>query len=147
MNKQPVVVRSGDAEALSVTGAEVRLLCEGETTGQAWSVSECTAPENSGPPPHQHPWDEGYYILEGEVRFTLGEQQTVAKRGDFVYVPGGTVHAFQGAGAKPARILFFDAPAHAGSFFREVSKEVKDFPRDAYKMGEIGERHGIHFIH
>ena len=50
------------------------------------------------------------------------------------------------ASGKPARALFFDAPAHAGSFFREVASEVRDFPRDTYEMGEIGERHGIHFI-
>ena len=147
MTRKAVVVRRGESEALSVTGAEVRLLCEGEMTGQAWSVSECTAPENSGPPPHQHAWDEGYYILEGKIRFTFGDQQTVAGPGDFVYVPANTVHAFQGASPEPARMLFFDAPAHAGGFFREVAKEVTDFPRDAYKMGEIGERHGIHFIH
>jgi len=146
MSKQPVVVRSGDSEALSVTGAEVRFLCGAEMTDRAWSVSECTAPENSGPPPHQHPWDEGYYILDGEIRFTLGDQQTVAKRGDFVYVPANAVHAFQGASARPARMLFFDAPAHAGGFFRDVASEVKDFPRDAYKMAEIGARHGIEFI-
>jgi len=146
MNKQPRVVRSGESEALSVTGAEVRMLCDGEMTGQAFSISECTAPENSGPPPHQHAWDEGYYVLDGEIRFTVGDQQTVAKRGDFVYVPANTVHAFQGASATPARMLFFDAPAHAGSFFRDVAREVKEFPRDAHKMGEIGERHGIHFI-
>ena len=143
--KQPIVVRSGQSEVLPVTGAEVRLLCEGDKTGQAWSLSECTAPENSGPPLHHHPWDEAYYILEGEVRFTLGNQSIVANRGDFVYVPADTVHAFQGAGAEPARILFFDAPAHAASFFREVAHEVKEFPREAYKMVEIGARHGIEF--
>jgi len=146
MSQQPMVVRSGQSEVLPVTGAEVRLLCEGDKTGQAWSLSECTAPENSGPPPHNHPWDEAYYVLEGEVRFTLGNENIVANRGDFVYVPGGTVHSFQGASAQPARILFFDAPAHAGSFFREVAKEVKEFPREAYKMAEIGARHGIQFI-
>lgn len=147
MTKQAVVVRSGETEPLSVTGAEVRMLCEGEQTGNAWSISECTAPENSGPPPHQHAWDEGYYVLEGKVRFNLAGDETVAGPGDFVYVPANTVHAFQGASAKPARILFFDAPAHAGGFFREVAREVKDFPRDAHKMGAIGERHGIHFVH
>src|SRR6185369_12502048 len=146
MSKQPVVVRRGEREALPVTGAEVRLLCEGDMTGQAWSLSECTAPENSGPPPHSHPWDEAYYILDGEVRFTLADRQIVAKGGDFVYVPGGTVHAFQGASPQPARILFFDAPAHAGRFFREVAEEVKEFPRDAHKMVEIGARHGIEFM-
>ena len=144
--KEAVVVRSGEGEKLSVTGAEVRLLCEGDKTGRAWSVAECEAPENSGPPPHQHPWDEAYYVLDGEVFFQVGGKELIAKRGDFVYVPGDTVHAFRGAGKKTARILFFDAPAHSGQFFRDVDREVTDFPRDAHKMGEIGARHGIRFI-
>ena len=144
--KQSVVVRNGEGEKLSVTGAEVRLLVEGGKTGNAWSVAECEAPVNSGPPPHQHPWDEAYYVLEGEVCFTVNGKEVIARRGDFVYVPGDTVHAFRGASKETARILFFDAPAHSGEFFREVDREVKDFPRDAHKMGEIGARHGIHFI-
>ena len=145
--KEPVVVRSGEGEKLMVTGAEVRLLCEAGKTGGAWSVSECDVPENSGPPPHQHPWDEAYYVMDGKVRFKVGEKDVVAEKGDFVYVPGGTVHGFQGADKQTARVLFFDAPAHAGNFFREVAREVTDFPRDAYKMGEIGARYGIDFIH
>ena len=144
--KEAVVVRSGQGEKLNVTGAEVRLLCEADKTAGAWSVAECEVPENSGPPPHVHAWDEAYYVVEGSVRFKVGEKDVVAGKGDFVYVPGGTVHAFQGAGKQSARVLFFDAPAHAGNFFRDVAAEVKEFPKDAYKMGEIGARYGINFI-
>jgi len=144
--KQAVVVRSGEGEKLPVTGGEVRLLCEADQTDHAWSVAECVMPENSGPPPHHHPWDEAYYVVEGEFRFKVAEKEMLVKRGDFVYVPGGMVHAFQAVSKTPSRLLFFDTPAHSGDFFREVSREVREFPRDAHKMGEIGTRHGINFI-
>ena len=144
--KAPVMVRSGEGEKLSVTGGEVRFLCAADKTDRAWSVAECVMPENSGPPPHNHAWDEAYYVVDGEFRFKVAEKELIARRGDFVYVPGGTVHAFQALSKTPARLLFFDAPAASGEFFREVAREVKDFPRDAHKMGEIGARHGIQFI-
>ena|SRR5438270_5865426 len=147
MSKQSVVVRNGEGEQLSVTGGIVRLLCEADKTDSAWSVLECVLPEKSGPPPHEHPWDEAYYVVDGEVRFTLGDKEMLVKKGDFVYAPGGTVHAFQSATSNPpARMLIFDAPAHAGDFFRDVDREVKEMPRDAVKMPEIGARHGIRFI-
>ena len=60
---------------------------------------------------------------------------------------GDFEHAFQSATSNPpARMLIFDAPAHAGDFFRDVDREVKEMPRDAVKMPEIGARHGIRFI-
>lgn len=144
--KDAVVVRNGEGQKLTVTGAGVRLLCEADKTGGAWSVSECEVPENSGPPPHTHAWDEAYYVIEGKVRFKVGQKDVMAAKGDFVYVPAGTIHGFQGADKTTARILFFDAPAHAGNFFRDVDAEVKEFPKDAHKMGEIGARYGINFI-
>jgi len=145
MSKQAVVVRSGEGEKLAVTGGEVRLLCEADKTDRKWSVLECVLPEKSGPPPHEHPWDEAYYIVDGEVRFTLGDKDLHVKAGDFLYAPSGTLHGFQTTSERPARMLVFDAPAAAGDFFRDVDREVKEFPRDAGKLPEIGVRHGIRF--
>jgi quercetin dioxygenase-like cupin family protein len=145
MSKQTVVVKHGEAEELSVMGAAVRFLCAGEQTDKAWSLMEVEVPERAGPPPHQHPWDEAYYVVAGEVRFQLGAREQLFKAGDFIYAPGGTVHGFQGASVHPARLLIFDAPAHAESFFREAAREVRELPRDLAKMPAIGERHQIHF--
>jgi quercetin dioxygenase-like cupin family protein len=145
MGKQSVVVKHGEAEELSVMGAAVRFLCAADQTENAWSLMEVELPERAGPLPHEHPWDEAYYIVAGEVRFTLGGREQLVKAGDFVYAPGGTVHGFQGASARPARLVIFDAPAHAESFFREVDREAKELPRDLPKVQAIAERHGIHF--
>ena len=146
MGKQAVVVRRGEGEALSVMGAGVRFLCPADKTGKSWSMMEVTLPKHAGPPSHDHPWDEAYYVVDGEVRFGMDGREVLASAGDFLYAPGGTLHSFQGASEKPARMLIFDAPAHAESFFRDVDREVKEMPRDLAKVPEIGQRHQIRFV-
>lgn len=145
MSKQTLFVRRGEAETLHVMGAEVRFLCEADKTDRAWSLMEVVLPRLSGPPPHHHPWDEAYYVVEGEVSFSLDGTEKLFRAGDFIYAPGGKLHGFQGASEKPARMIIFDAPAHAESFFRDVDREVKA-PADMAKVPAIGDRHQIHFV-
>src|SRR5438045_4965287 len=125
MSKQPMVVRKGEAETLSVMGAQVRLLCQAEKTDKQWSLMDCVMPKDVGPPPHQHPWDEAYFIISGQARFTLDGREVLANQGDFLHAPAGTVHGFQDASEAPAHVLFFDAPAAAEGFFRDVEREVQ----------------------
>ena len=58
-------------------------------------------------------------MVEGEITFTLDGESRRVGSGDFVYAPSGTVHGFSGSSDSPARVLIFDAPAHAEAFFRE----------------------------
>jgi quercetin dioxygenase-like cupin family protein len=146
MPKQMVVVKDGAAEALQVMGVQVKFLCTGEKTSGGWSLMENTVPEGFGPPPHRHPWDEAYFILAGEIRFSLEGREQVFGAGDFVYAPANTLHGFSGASKSPARMIIFDTPAHAESFFREVHREVRQVPGDLAKVPAIGERHDIHFV-
>lgn len=145
MTKQSVVMKQGEGEEMSVMGTGIKFLCPADKTDKAWSLMEAALPEHAGPPPHAHPWDEAYYVIEGEVRFMLGDREEILKKGDFIFAPGGTLHGFQGASAQPARILVFDAPAHAESFFRDVEREVSELPRDLAKVPAIGARHQIRF--
>jgi quercetin dioxygenase-like cupin family protein len=146
MSKQLVVVKQGEGEKLEAMGAQVKFLCPADKTDYAWSLMEVTLPKRSGPPPHHHSWDEAYYVLEGEVRFFIGDSERLVKAGDFLYAPGGMLHGFQSESESPARMLIFDAPAHAESFFRDLDREVRELPRDLAKVPEIGERHQIHFV-
>jgi quercetin dioxygenase-like cupin family protein len=139
------VVSASDVQPLHVLGTQVRFLCESKETNGAWSLMEVTLPRDAGPPPHTHTWDEAYFVTEGEVEFTVAERSFAARAGDFVYTPGGVLHGFRGASDKPARVLIFDSPAHAGAFFRRVDKEVGELPRDLPKVLEIGISTGINF--
>ena len=69
-------------------GTQVRFLCEGASTDSAWSLMEVTLPQDAGPPLHSHQWDEAYFVTDGEVQFTLGDEHFTATAGDFVYTPG-----------------------------------------------------------
>ena len=103
MNRQPMTVKSGQVPPLSVLGTEVRFLCEAGATGNAWSLMEVIMPRNSGPPLHTHDWDEAYYIIEGEVQFTIGAQSVLAATGDFLYTPAGIPHGFHGVRVSTVR--------------------------------------------
>lgn len=144
MEKKALVMKSGQAHALNVLGTQVRFLCEAQSTGNAWSLMEVLLPRDAGPPPHEHDWDEAYYVTKGAVEFTIGTEKITVAEGDFIYAPGGTRHAFHGVSDEAARVLIFDAPAHAGSFFVEVDREVKG-PSDMGKVPEIGLRNGVRF--
>jgi quercetin dioxygenase-like cupin family protein len=145
-NKGAVSVRKGEGEQMSVLGCGVRFLCHAKQTGEAWSLMETEIPKDAGPPPHHHPWDEAYYVVEGEVSFEFGGRSELVKPGDFIYAPAGTLHAFHGVSDRPARMLIFDAPAHAEDFFKEVEREVTELPRDLPKVPEIGKRHQLYFV-
>jgi quercetin dioxygenase-like cupin family protein len=147
MQTPSMIVKSKDVQPLHVLGTQVRFLCEGHSTKNIWSLMEVTLPLDAGPPPHTHQWDEAYFVTEGNVEFFVGDQRFMAAVGDFVYTPGGVVHGFRGASQRPARVLIFDAPAHAGAFFKRVDREIKDLPRDLPKVRDIGEDTGIHFLH
>ncbi|HSC63773.1 MAG TPA: cupin domain-containing protein [Caldimonas sp.] len=140
------IVRSQDVAPLRVLGTEVRFLCEAESTRGAWSLMEVTLPLDAGPPPHVHDWDEAYFVIAGEVDFSVGDRRFTARGGDFVYTPGGVAHGFRGSSASAAKLLIFDAPAHAGTFFRRVDREVQSLPGDLPKVVGIGADTGIHFL-
>jgi quercetin dioxygenase-like cupin family protein len=146
MKPAVTIVRRGEGETLEVLGVSLRFLCRDEDTNRAWSLMENIIPENAGPPPHRHPWDEAYFVTAGEVEFEIGERRERVRAGEFVYAPGGTVHAFHGVSKVPAHMLIFDAPAHAEAFFKDVDREVTAIPGDLPKLPEIGARHGLHFL-
>ena len=145
MSKEAVILKNGEGESMSVLGAGVRFLLQAEKSDRSFSLMEVELPKDQGPPPHDHPWDEAYYILDGDVWFLVDDKEQVFSTGDFIYAPGGVVHSFRGAGDKPARVLVMDAPATAEGFFREANREIVNIPEDLSKVPAIGLKHGMHF--
>jgi len=139
-------VKAGERKPLNVLGMPLTMLCEARETGGHWSLFEEEVPLGMGPPPHRHDWDEAYYILDGDIDFTIDGEPVMSSRGDFNYLPRGTVHGFKGASETAARVLIFAAPAHGSEFFQELNDEVRRVPEDLSKIPQIGQRHGIEFI-
>lgn len=80
-----------------------------QQTGGAYCLLEEFCPKNSGPPPHYHDQDEGFYLLEGEITFQGGDQILKAQDGFSVSIPRGTVHSFR-VDSEVAHILNFYTP-------------------------------------
>ena len=69
-------------------------------------------PHAGGPPEHLHKTeDDSFYILEGELTFTVDDEQVVAGPGTFVLVPPEVPHTFANRGDVVARFINVHAPA------------------------------------
>jgi quercetin dioxygenase-like cupin family protein len=72
------------------------ILAEAKDTGGRFSMMEELSPKDSGPGPHKHTWsDETFYMLDGEIKFLIGDEIKTARTGDFLMVPRNTRHAFR----------------------------------------------------
>jgi quercetin dioxygenase-like cupin family protein len=68
-------------------------------------------PGYKGPGPHFHKRHaDSFYVLEGELEFTLAGETVRVSAGTFVAVPPNVVHAFTNAGPGGARFLNLHAP-------------------------------------
>lgn len=72
------------------------VLVKGEDTGGRYSLMYEALPPGSGAPPHKHTWsDEHFYILEGKITFLVDDEIKTGAKGDLVFVPRNTSHAFR----------------------------------------------------
>jgi mannose-6-phosphate isomerase-like protein (cupin superfamily) len=89
-------------------GSRVALLADVEEIGIAEVRSD---PGSPSPPPHRHDRAvESFYVLEGEMSFTVAGREFLAKAGSWVQVPAGVMHAFAFPGVAPARFLDVHTP-------------------------------------
>jgi len=103
------------------------LATEQETDG-AYFVMEGVVPPNGGPPPHiHHSQIETFYVVEGQLEITLGDQVYEAKAGDFVHVSKGTPHAFFNRSQTSAKVILTFVPAgDIQQFFEEAFERATD---------------------
>lgn len=84
-------------------------------------------PPGGGPPPHVHSREEeGFYILEGEITFQVGENRILATAGMFANIPVGTPHSFKNESCNPAKILISVAPAGLEQMLFEIGVPLAD---------------------
>ena len=124
---QAVIKRRGEGRVVAVVGDVYRFLATGEDTNGKYALWEALVPPGGGPPPHVHSREEeGFYILEGEITFTIGGQRLVAGAGMFTNMPVGTPHSFKNESSKPAKMLISVAPAGLEKMFFEFGVPLPD---------------------
>jgi quercetin dioxygenase-like cupin family protein len=111
----------GEGRTVAVVGDVYRFLATGDDTDGKYALFEALVGPGGGPPPHVHSREEeGFYILEGEITFTINGERVVATAGTFANMPVGTPHSFKNESNKPAKMLISVAPAGLEQMFFEV---------------------------
>ena len=149
---KPIIRRPTEGRTIAVVGDVYRFLATGEDTNGKYALWEAIVPLDGGPPPHVHSREEeGFYVLEGEITFQVGDQRLVATAGTFANMPVGTAHSFKNEGTQPAKMLISVAPAGLEKMFFEFGVPVPQGATTAppptkeeiEKLMEIAPRYGI----
>jgi pimeloyl-ACP methyl ester carboxylesterase/mannose-6-phosphate isomerase-like protein (cupin superfamily) len=116
------VTGPGDGETLLPPPTQMRILEDGRHTGHRLGVGEITvAPHTDGPPQHRHArHDEGFYVVSGTARFTVGEKSCDAPARTLVMVPPGAPHTFANPGDEPLVLLNTFTPDLYVQYFRDL---------------------------
>jgi quercetin dioxygenase-like cupin family protein len=144
---KPVHVPPGEGASIpGPAGGLLTFKVRGEQTNGTLTALENVIAPNDGPPLHTHAAeDEAWYVIEGDLRFRLGEEVADAPAGSFVFVPRGVPHCFQNAGTEPARILVLFTPSGMERFFEQFA-ELPAGPPDPEAFRTIGGTVGMDVV-
>lgn len=125
MKRDPILRTNDVGRTVAVVGDIYRFLATGEETNGKYALCDAIVPPGSGPPPHIHSREEeGFFILEGEVTFQVGDDRIVAKAGTFANIPIGISHSFKNESNQTAKMLITVAPAGMEQMFFEVGSPL-----------------------
>ncbi len=54
---------------------------------------------------HQHPWEHEIYVLHGEGKIGAGEEEVIAKAGNFLYIEPDVPHWYENTGNEEMKFL------------------------------------------
>ncbi|MFC8131184.1 cupin domain-containing protein [Streptomyces sp. NPDC057302] len=120
------VVGPDEGETIVLGTTRLRVLEDGSNTGHRIGLAESVlAPHTPGPPQHRHAQhDEGFYIVSGTVRFTVGEKEYDATAGTLVMVPPGAPHTFANTTGQPAVMVSTFTPDLYVQYFRDLQAMI-----------------------
>ena len=148
----PTIRKPTEGRTVADVGDVYRFLATGEDTNGKYAMWEAIVPPGGGPPPHVHSREEeAFFILEGDITFTIGDKRRVASTGMFANMPVGIPHSFKNESGQPARMLISVAPAGLEQMFFEFGVPVAQGATTAppptkaeiEKLLEIAPRYGI----
>jgi quercetin dioxygenase-like cupin family protein len=82
---------------------------KGEEHGATISLILDESEPGQGPRLHQHPYDETWVVIEGNLTFQTGDERLAAGPGDIVIVPPGLPHKFTNDGPGRSKLVCIHA--------------------------------------
>jgi len=134
-----------DALTIKVGQISIRYLQDGARAG-TMGMFELTVPPGSNvPPAHSHSFNEEcVYVLEGTLRYSVGDVTRDLRPGDSMSTPKGTVHSFSNPSAELARALVALSPDIGAQYFLDVASVINaGRPPDKAALVSVMTRHGL----
>ncbi|MBI4967134.1 MAG: cupin domain-containing protein [Rhodospirillales bacterium] len=125
----PKVSASMATALLAYSGIAVKMLVDQRLGAQLHTMFMVEYQPGGVAHPHDHPLEEAYYILEGEVEATAGDQRYTLKAGDLFWTGVGCVHAFYNTSEGTVRWLETQSP-------QPPAQHSYRFSRDWEYLGE-----------
>ena len=146
------VISGPDAQAaIWFLGALARVRVSGEQTGGAFALADHLAQRGNASPVHVHDRDdETFFVLDGELRVFVGEEEHLAGPGTVAVLPRRLRHAYVVISAT-ARFLTVHTPAGFEQFAVGVGQPAQALtlppestgPPDFAALAQAAARHGI----
>ena len=110
------------ANSSSSAQPHMRILEDGRSTQHRLGLGEITlAPHTEGPPQHRHAaHDEGFYVVSGTARLTVGQTIDEAVAGTLVMIPPGAPHTFANPSDQTTVLLNTFTPDVYVQYFRDL---------------------------
>jgi mannose-6-phosphate isomerase-like protein (cupin superfamily) len=133
---EPLVVGAGEGERLE---GEDRVLHVKAVRPELDLLEYEVGPGYEGPGPHYHERHvDSFYVLEGELEFTIGGETVRAGAGAYVLVPPRVVHAFTNPGPGGARFLNVHAPETGFVEYLRAEARGEDVDPADYDVHDVG---------
>jgi quercetin dioxygenase-like cupin family protein len=151
---RPLAVSRDDGEARWWFGSlAVIKTTSADTAGQMTILEITEAPGAEGPLHVHHREDEGFWILEGDVTFEVGDTTIEAHAGDYVFGPRDIPHRYT-VGDAGCRMLFIFTPGGFENLLREMSEPAgsrtlpppSDEDPDWERIAAIAQSHGAELL-
>lgn len=143
MKARPFVVSPKTYEpALNVLGVRVTVLASNVQT-QGYEITLQSGDEGAGPPPHQHDWDESFFVLRGSVELSIDGKADVYGPGTLVHLPAGTVHGFRFRAGGGEMFEITGQGGNATQMFARVDREVPPGPPDVPALTALLQQNGV----
>ena len=146
------VISSPDTQAaIWFLGALAQVRVSGEQTGGAFALADHLARRGNASPVHVHDRDdETFFVLDGELRVFVGEEEHTAGPGTVAVLPRCVRHAYVVTSAT-ARFLTLHTPAGFERFAAEVGETARALtlppppagPPDFAVLDQAAARHQI----
>ena len=137
------------------SGHLMTFLATGEDTQGKFALIEAVARKGNVPPPHiHHREEETFYVLEGEMTFSVGGQTIKATPGTMVCLPRDVAHSFV-IDSEQGPVLILLTPAGLEGWFKEFSvaapamtlpPPVETPYSEIQRMLEVAPQYGIEFV-